>query len=177
MKKSVGAILWHCIDFEDEQFRHRCCPPGNESWCKWKLDQLNGTQIYIKTINLPKWIFHYILPTFEFLSSDELLTKCLHGKTQNSNKSLNQMIWLKYPKNVFASRDILKMGVNSAVIEFNEGTTGVENVLKYFEIMLGACMFKGGDKKDKSRVKRMSAKFTPEVKLKRKKKRAEKNDI
>ena len=43
------------------------------------------------------------------------------------------MIWLKCPKNVFVSRDILEMGVNSAVIEFDEGATGVENVLKYLE--------------------------------------------
>ena len=138
------------------------------------MDQLNGTGKYKKTINLPRWIFDHILPTFEFLSSDELLTKGLHGKTQNSNESVNQMIWLKCPKNVFASRDILEMGVNSAVIEFNKGASGEENILKYFEIKLGACKIKGGDKKDKSRVKRMSAKFTPEVKLKRKKKRAEK---
>ena len=31
-------------------------------------------------------------------SSDALLEKCLHRHTQNSNESLNGLIWNKYPK-------------------------------------------------------------------------------
>ena len=39
MKKAIGAILWHCTNFEDEEYRHRYCPVGEKSWCKWKKHQ------------------------------------------------------------------------------------------------------------------------------------------
>ena len=34
-----------------------------------------------------------IKPIFEDLSKDELLQRCLHGRTQNANESFNGMIW------------------------------------------------------------------------------------
>ena len=55
------------------------------------------------------------------LSSDELSDKCLHGETQNTNEA-DQNIWNKLPKNVFVGRRVLEMGVNSALIEFNDGS-------------------------------------------------------
>ena len=64
------------------------------------------------------------------LSSDQLLTKCLHGRTQNVNEALNQLIWKKCPKDVFVERFTLEVGVFSAVINFNNGATGIIDVLK-----------------------------------------------
>ena len=37
------------------------------------------------------------------LSSDELLSKCLHGKTQNQNESFNATIWERLPKTKYNS--------------------------------------------------------------------------
>ena len=31
------------------------------------------------------------------------------------------MIWAKCPKNVFVTKPVIQLGVNSAIIEFNEG--------------------------------------------------------
>ena len=92
MKKVVGAILWHCTDFKDESFRHRLCPQNENTWCKWQLDKINGTGLYKGKISVPVSIHHTIKKIFEELSSDDLLKKCLHGETQNSNEALNSLI-------------------------------------------------------------------------------------
>ena len=136
MKMAVGAILWHCTDFNkdikngsktlkstpaDDEYRHRFCPTGESSWYKWQKDKSTGKKTYRNKTNIPKWIHDIIRPIFEELSGDELLSKCLHGKTQNANEALNNIIWTKCPKSVFVERIVLEIGVNSAVSEFNEG--------------------------------------------------------
>ena len=41
------------------------------------------------------------------------------------------------PKSVFVERRVLEIGVNSAVLEFNEGAAGVHEVLKHFDVKTG----------------------------------------
>ena len=53
-------------------------------------------------------------------------------QTQNPNKSFNKIIWTKCPKAVYVSRAVLKMNVNSAVLEFNEGSHGINGVYGHF---------------------------------------------
>ena len=60
-------------------------------------------------------IFDVIKPIFLDLRKDTLLVKCLHGKTQNANEALNNLIWTKCPKNVYAEKEVLEMGVSSAI--------------------------------------------------------------
>ena len=127
MKKAVGAVLWHCTAFDDDDFRHRFCPVSENTWCKWQHSK----------ITLPKWLHSIVKPIFVDLSSDELLLKCLHGRTQNANEALNNVIWQKCPKNIFVQRDMIEMGVNSAVIEFNEGASGFYDMLGQFGIPPG----------------------------------------
>ena len=55
------------------------------------------------------------------LSNDELLAKCLHGKTQN-NESINN-IWKGCPKDIYVGQS-LSMCVASACIGFNDGASG-----------------------------------------------------
>ena len=115
MKKAVAAVLWHCTDIEETK-RHRYCPRETNSWCKWQRDQLTGKKTHRNSINIPEWSHDILQPVFQELSSDDLLSKCLHGKTQNANEALNNIIWQKCPKNVFVKRDVLEVGVKSAVI-------------------------------------------------------------
>ena len=168
MKKAVGAVLWHCTQFADEAFRHRFCPSNENSWCKWQRDQITGNSTYKKSINLPKWIHDLLKPIFQDLSSDELLSKCLHGKTQNANESLNNLIWRKCPKNVFVQRDTLECAVNSAVIEFNEGPCGISDVLKELGMLPGVLTERGSDKKTVRRMKNMKLKLSEHGKKRRK---------
>ena len=70
MKKAVGAILYHCTDFADQNSRHLFCPKTEDTWCKWQLDKLKGTTKYKNHISIPKR-FHDIID----LASDKLLSK------------------------------------------------------------------------------------------------------
>ena len=149
MKKAIGAILWHCTDFkqhkeneeetedEKEERRHQFCPHDSFTWCKYQKYKLTGKQKYKSKINIPKWIHNIIKPIFEDLPSSELLSKCLHGKTQNTNEALNNIIWIKCPKSVFVTKSVLEMGVNSAIMEFNDGACGINKVYKMFGIITG----------------------------------------
>ena len=92
MKKTVGAILFHCTDITDSESRHLFFPPGEDSWCKYKKDIVTGKSTYKKTINLPKWMYHFIRPVFDALADDELLSKCFHGETQNPNEAFNNIV-------------------------------------------------------------------------------------
>jgi hypothetical protein len=163
MKKATGAILWHCTDFEDSEFRHRFCPKEEDSWCKY---QQNSD--YKPSINLAKWIYDLLLPVFKSLSEDELLRKCLHGETQNSNEAINNVIWTKCPKSVYVGRSVLEMGTNSAVLEFNEGSFGVSSVFKHFGISNGYAFYLLSEKRDEERVAKSTQKTDEEGKQKRK---------
>ena len=55
MKKSVGAILWHCTYFNDQETRHRFCAQGSDSWCKYQnYRSTDGSKTYKEAINIPK---------------------------------------------------------------------------------------------------------------------------
>ena len=55
------------------------------------------------------------------LSKETLLSKCLHGKTQNQNESYNALIWERLPKTKYVSLIHLKFGSYDAVSHFNIG--------------------------------------------------------
>ena len=119
-------------------------------------------------VNLPIQIHDMIKPIFEQLSDENLLRKCLHGETQNVNEGINNIIWSKCPKNIYVSRKVLQIGVNSAVLAFNEGALSVEMVLKYFNIETGEKTQIASHKKDKARVHNMTKKEQEYTKKKKK---------
>ena len=43
-------------------------------------------------------VMEHLKPIYTDLSSDDLLSKCLHGKTQNQNEAFNKIIWERVPK-------------------------------------------------------------------------------
>ena len=135
MKKAVWAVLFHCTNFTDREYRHRMCPRNEDSWCKYHIDKQKNTDTYKEHLSLPVNICELIKPIFKALSADDLLSKCLHGKTQNANEALNAIIWKRCPKTVFVSKNTLETGVNSAIIEFNEGPSGIILVLREFGLL------------------------------------------
>ena len=54
-------------------------------------------------------------------SSDELLSKCLHGKTQNQNEIFNATIWERLPKTKYNSFTHLELETYDAVACCNIG--------------------------------------------------------
>ena len=123
-------------------------------------------------VNLPHWIHLLIKPIFEDLVKDELLVKCLHGKTQNANESINNIIWQKCPKNNFVKKDTLQIGVNSAIFQFNEGPCGVDDVLRYLSIEPGAVLIHISSKRTLKRMSKAALKASEIGKKRRKKLRS-----
>ena len=95
--------------------------------------------------------------------------KCLHGKTQNANEALNNLIWTKCPKNVYVEREVLEMGVCSAIIIFKDGACGTLNVFRNanMEPRYFAAMY--CNKKDGKRIVAMNTKSSTQSKAKPKK--------
>jgi len=104
--------MFHCSDITPEEDRHRWCPPNIKD------------EPEIKSL-------------FERLRDDTLLSKCLHGKTQNVNESLNGIIWTRCPKRVYLGKKTLEMGISSAVLQFNIGRDGIFHVLEVAGLQLG----------------------------------------
>ena len=122
MKKAAGAILRHRIGMKDTEVRHQFCPKGDPVVSNIKEIKSHWRKKQKTNLNIPKWIHDVIKSAFIELSSDNLLSKCLHGGKQNSNQSLHSIVWLKCPQNVFAESQTLEIGVFSVVIELNEGS-------------------------------------------------------
>ena len=173
LKKAIGAVLYHCTDFTEDETRHQFCPPFTDSWCKYQADKINGTNNYKKKPGLPKIIYDFIRPVFISLSDEELLKKFLHGKTQNNNESLNEVIWKKCPKDVFVGRVTLEIGVASAVLNFNDGSSRVLNVLNPLKIEPGKFTTEFCGKRDSERVTKMDLKSSDQTKPRRKQLRAQ----
>ena len=106
------------------------------------------------------------------LSDNKLLERCMHGKTQNNNECLNSVVWKRCPKDIFVGFHTLQMGVCSAIIGFNDGISGVLDVMINYGLTLGSYCEIFCDRKDNKRVKDMNRKSTDNVKHERKKRRA-----
>ena len=76
-------------------------------------------------------------PVFAKLSDDDLLRKCLHGKTQNQNESVNRVIWDRVRKFHYIGRDVFEVGVYDAVAHFNEGSIATCLALEKLELQRG----------------------------------------
>ena len=130
LKKSIGAALYHSSEADSDEQQHEMYPRDPNTWCTFHADVANKTSFYKKSGRLLlKAVKKIIKPIFMNLSDNELLEKCLHGKTQNNNESLNGMIWKKCPIDVYVGKCVLEMGVFSAVICFNEGKKDISDVL------------------------------------------------
>ena len=95
MKKEILSILFHFTNLPDNFDCHKFCPRDAGSWCKYWS---NENKSYRSLNSIPMWIKNLIFPTFKALIEDELLEKCMHGKTQNANEALNTIIWSRVPK-------------------------------------------------------------------------------
>ena len=105
MKKAIHASLMHCASTEARPL-HDHCPTGSASWCRYQQDKANGTKLYKHGPGLPLEVISKLKPEYIRLSEDSLLEKCLHGKTQNQNESLNGMIWQSPKRSLRWKRNI-----------------------------------------------------------------------
>ena len=151
MKKAVAAVLCHVSAPADKPFYHENCPEGGDSWCRYQADKVNSTSTYIPGPGLPEDVFKHIKLIFEELSNDNLLSKCLHGKTQNQNESYNATVWDRIPKTTFVELKTFEIGVYDAVAHFNIGNTATILIYKAMNINPGYYTIVGCDEANSSR--------------------------
>ncbi|GFV04233.1 uncharacterized protein TNCV_918541 [Trichonephila clavipes] len=129
LQQNVIAALFHCSSSVEKPM-HGQCPIGKDSWFYYQRALSCGKKPNEKYKGLSNEVLNTIKPTYLELCTKELLTKCLHGKTQNSNECLNGVIWQRVPKEVFVCLKILKSGALDAVIQFNDGYKGCVEIFK-----------------------------------------------
>ena len=88
MQWSVLATLYHVASTDDAP-NHSFGPAGSDSWCKYNVNADN----YHHKHGLPPAVLDIVEPIFSDLADCDLLSKCLHGKTQNNNESINNLVW------------------------------------------------------------------------------------
>ena len=172
MKKCVAAVLFHYSESTDAEERHKFCLRTENSWCKFQSDKLTGKSTYKENVTIPAAVRDEIKPIFKDLGDDKLIQKCLHGKTQNPNESLNQIIWKRCPKDVFIERTALTLGVSSAVLHLNDGQRFLEKLFIDLNMHTGVNVSNYCLRKDAERVSKMENQCSTPVKQRRKKLRA-----
>ncbi|GFY36620.1 uncharacterized protein TNCV_28241 [Trichonephila clavipes] len=70
------------------------------------------------------------------LAHPALLKKCLGGKTQNPNESLNSLIWKFCPKTISSSLHIAEIAANLATSVFNDGNQILITILVKFGLKI-----------------------------------------
>jgi hypothetical protein len=100
MQQYCRAAFYHYIKTKnnDEELQHEFCPKTNDTWCFYQKSKLlsitEDTKTKKKNQTYLDPVFRDLLrPMIDKLSSRQLLRRCLRGITQNSNESLNSIVW------------------------------------------------------------------------------------
>ena len=161
-----------CSEAATTEARHMFCDKDSQ-WCKYRMAEKKG-EAYVEKPGLPIAVRNAIFHIFQDLSPEELLKKCLHGKTQNDNEAINNIIWTRLPKNIYVGWYTFQIGVASAVVSFNSGAHGLLDVFRQLNMVVGCFTKKFCLKSDMTRIKKMKRKMSVEGKNIRKRRRAEK---
>ena len=153
MEQSVRAIPPH-IASSKENPMHDNCPDGEESWCGYKIDP----ESYKHRKGLPTDIIKFIQPVFADLSSQQLLAKCVHGKTQTNNDCLNKVIWDQCSKEYFMGVETVEEACFSAVSHFNDGRESISNLFKCLHVDPGRFTREQSSNQDSSQLKKSAEK-------------------
>lgn len=166
MQNAVMAI-WHHSKSTDENPDHDLCPPGEQSWCGFQRDISKGRADYVHKSPIPEAVADAIYPTFEALSDESLLSRCLHGGTQNQNEAINGLIWQRATKETHASTPTVELATFLAVGHFNDGSKTLLTVLEALGIDPGYHCRKACKKLDHDRIRHSRRKSQEESKKRR----------
>ena len=124
MKTAILATLNHCSS-TDANPLHSKCPTGADTWCFYNkakfFDKDPGSHREHVHTPISIEVLKNIIPVYQRLAANELLERCLEGRTQNSNECLHSMVWSRCPKETFVSKRKVDIAVAAAVSEFNKG--------------------------------------------------------
>ena len=88
---------------------------------------------------LPPEAIKHVKPIFSDLSDDNLLRKCLQGKTQNQNESFNGLIWRRTAKDRFVKMTTFELALYDVVAHFNIGNLATLLIFDKVNIERGYC--------------------------------------
>ncbi|CAH2086449.1 unnamed protein product [Euphydryas editha] len=163
MKKAIMATFQHMISTDDNP-QHDNCPEGEDSWCKWQQAKALGTEPEPHPAPLHPDVQKEILPIYEDLSRDDLLTRCLGGHTQNANESFNSTVWRLAPKHLHAGLKIVEVATFLATALFNEGNSALLMVMNELNVVVGSQSFNYAESMDRNRVTRQNRRSSLETK-------------
>ena len=123
MSRATWAILQHYSSTADNP-KHNDCPDGTGSWCSYKRDEVSGLKTHVPTKDpLTDAMVEAMTPLFHRLTDQNFLEGCKDCYTQNSNESLNHVIWSLAPKEQFVSEHETTLAIILGVCIFNDGLT------------------------------------------------------
>ncbi|XP_070175731.1 uncharacterized protein [Littorina saxatilis] len=144
MKRAVMASLRHGYSTDDKP-QHDLCPHGAASWCFYQaaLAQNKPPGPHAKLVHTPlnfKKLNPHLEPVYQRLTEDQLLQRCVSGKTQNSNECLHSSVWVRCPKDKFACKNRVRFAVVTGAREFNFGPAAALNTAKFYGFTTGCNM-------------------------------------
>ncbi|KAL8578095.1 hypothetical protein ACOMHN_055415 [Nucella lapillus] len=156
MCSSIWASLYHCCSTDDEP-QHDYCPDIS-SWCFYKIAIARGEvppphAEHVGTA-ISSDVLQGIKPIYERMSGPALLRKLAHGKTQNNNESINNLIWNHCPKEVFVGQLRLKAAAAEAIAKFNRGNLCVAQVMDSMDLSISNTTVSALENMDKHRIQK-----------------------
>nr|XP_031848752.1 uncharacterized protein LOC116434154 [Nomia melanderi] len=87
-------------------------------------------------------VLKHLKPIYEEFSKEDLLTRCLGGRTQNCNESFNSIVWRLNPKYLNSGAKIIEISAFITAGIFNEGYSSVLKIMNALNIYIGQqCKF------------------------------------
>ena len=162
------AALMQKVQHEDPAKQHRFCPPGDDSWCGWQVEQAGGDTA---RDTLPYAVFEVIKSIWLQLRDKSLLEKCVRGATQNRNDAWNGMLRGICPKTKFAGADVVKLCAVLTCLLFNNGLVSYLSVLEAMGMERGVFAASILAEQDRRRISAADRKATDRSKKPRKRRR------
>ena len=162
MMNAVFATFLHALS-TDEDPHHDRCPSGISSWCFYRRAVAKGEQPGPHKDNvgtpLSREVGQFVKPIYVRLGDENLLRRCLRGKTQNPNESVHSVLWRKCLKTDFVGKLRVEAGAAMAVSEFNQGSEKtVKETTASLGFRHGKALVKLTQAKDKERLALMRRK-------------------
>ena len=135
--QAINAIPLHLAANDDnaEEY-HRFCPYSSVSWCKYQLAKFHKKDIPHHPNYLSLAALNQIQSVFDDFkyNSREFIDRVSGGHTSNQNESLHNVLYSMVRKTDAIGYDIMRLGSALAVIRYNEGFRGTQNLFRALEI-------------------------------------------
>lgn len=122
MREEILSTFYKCTSTDDEP-QNDGCAIGPDSWCFYNRNLARGEQTPSHTkmkvkFRLDKDQLQQVKALYERPTTDEMITKCLKGRTQNCNEHLHSRIWRIYFKQRNDSKRMVDFAAATAVCNY-----------------------------------------------------------